>query len=138
MRSAVGEAVRLVHTPFNDRVEDAVILTDAIMQDQVTVINVFSVPVENRDKFLPRWKIGVGVMAAQPGFIQAQMFRSLDPSAEFGFVTVARWASGAALAEARKNPEWRASVQLLMDNVGAAPKPMIYETALVVSPGEKP
>lgn len=131
-------SVPLTHTPITKPDKSDVVLTDALMRDPVTVINSFTVPPENRELFLTRWKVGVAVMAAQPGFIEAKMHRSLDPNAEFGYVTVAQWESGEALAKARKNPDWLASVHRLMDDVGAGPRPMIYETALLVKPGEKP
>lgn len=132
------ENVKLTHTPFSAHRGDAVVLTDAHVQDPVIVINTFSVPAGKEDLFLARWKTGVGIMAAQPGFIQGQMFRALDESADPGFVNVVRWASGDALAQARKNPEWQASVRRMLDETGACPRPMVYETELIVNAGDNP
>jgi heme-degrading monooxygenase HmoA len=130
--------VKLTHTPFSAHTGDPVMLTDAHVQEPVIVINTFSVPAGREDLFLARWKVGVGVMAAQPGFIQGQMFRAMDESAELSFVNIVKWASGEALAQARKNPEWRASVQRMMDEVGVRPHPGLYQAELAVNAGDKP
>ena len=50
-------------------------------------------------------------MASQPGFIRSRMYRSLIEDAELRFVNTAEWDSGKALAKARANPDWHASVQ---------------------------
>jgi heme-degrading monooxygenase HmoA len=134
----MSENIKLTHTPFSAHRGDAVMLTDAHVQDPVTVINAFSVPGGKEDLFLARWKVGVGIMAAQPGFIQGRMFRALDKSADPAFVNIVQWASGEALAQARKNPEWHASVRRMLDETGARPQPMIYETELVVNADDKP
>jgi len=134
----MSDTVKLTHTPFSEHTGDSVMLSDAHVAKPIIVINAFNVPPGKADLFLERWKVGVGVMAAQQGFIEGQMFRALDDSAEFGFVNIVRWASGEALAEARKNPDWRGSVQRMLDDVGVRPHPMIYERAVVVKAGDKP
>jgi heme-degrading monooxygenase HmoA len=134
----MSETTKLTRTPFNTRTGDHVMLTDAHVGDPIVVINAFSVPAGKGDLFMDRWKLGVEVMAAQPGFIQAQMFRAMDESAELSFVNVVRWASGEALAEARKNQDWQDSVRRTLAEAGARPRPMIYKTELVVNAGDHP
>ncbi len=134
------EAVPLTHTSVGERAADAVALTDAIVDDPVTMINAFTVPAGERALFLTRWKDNAAAMARQPGFIQARMYEALEDEALLGFVNIVRWGSGAALAEARKQPEWRAAVQRMMDDddLHITARPMVYRTALVVDPGGEP
>lgn len=136
----MSETVRLTRTTVGERAEEAVGLTDAIVTDAVTMINAFTVPAGEAELFLTRWKDNVTVMAAQPGFVQAKMYRALDENADLGFVNVVHWDSGEALAKARTNPAWRAAVQRMMDDDGLhiTARPMVYGTALVVGPGDRP
>jgi heme-degrading monooxygenase HmoA len=132
----MSEPVELAHSTVGTQ---AVGLTDAITDDAVMMINVFEVPAAESDQFLYRWKDNVGQMAQQPGFVRARMYRSLADDARFRFINVVHWNSGAALAEARTNPEWRAAVQRMMDDgLHVKANPMVYETALDVAPGDRP
>lgn len=65
------------------------------------------------------------------------MYRSLVEDVELRFVNVAEWASGKALDEARTNPEFRASVQRLLEDPGlhVTPRPAVYQIA-IVHPGD--
>jgi hypothetical protein len=64
--------------------------------------------------------------------------RSLVNDAELRFVNIAEWDSGKALAQARANPEWRASVQQLLDDpeLHTTPRPGVYQIAVDVQPGD--
>jgi len=108
------------------------------VSEPVTLINAFSVPLEESDRFLERWKDNARVMAAQPGFIRARMHRSLVGDAELSFVNVAEWSSGHALAQAQSNPNFRASVQRMIDDpdLHVTPRPSVYEVAVDVHPGD--
>jgi hypothetical protein len=44
------------------------------------------------------------------------MYRSLLDEVQLRFVNVAEWDSGRSLDAARANPEWRASVQRVIDD----------------------
>ncbi len=117
-----------------------VVLTDALVDTGVTMINVFEVPVAESDRFKRRWQDNAEVMSRQPGFLGAHMFEALADDARFRFVNVVKWATGTDLANARKQPEWRASVQVLMDDeqLHVRANPMVYRTALEVAPDEQP
>jgi hypothetical protein len=66
------------------------------------------------------------------------MYKSLVEDAELRFINVAEWSSGEALAKARANPEFLASVQRLMDDpeLHVTPRPAICRVAVEVRPGE--
>jgi heme-degrading monooxygenase HmoA len=104
----------------------------------VTLSNAFSVPAEESDRFLERWKDTARVMSGQPGFVRARMHRSLHNDGEFRFVNVAEWASGDALARAQTNPEWRASVQRMLDapDLHVTPRPAVYQVVVDLHPGD--
>ncbi|GAA5053409.1 antibiotic biosynthesis monooxygenase family protein [Nocardia callitridis] len=112
--------------------------TPAVTDEPVTLINAFSVPFAQKERFLMRWKSNARLMAAAPGFVGARMMQSLNENAEFTFVNVAEWSSGSALDAARTDPEWQRSVQRLIDDeeLDAVAHPMVYKAALHVVPGD--
>ena len=116
-----------------------VTLTEAKIDDPVALINAFSVPVEEDELFLERWKDNARAMSDQPGFVRARMFRSLVDDAEIRFVNVAEWATGAALDAARENPEWRATIYRILDdpNLHVTARPVVYRAEIEVGPGDK-
>jgi hypothetical protein len=77
-------------------------------------------------------------MADQPGFIRARMYRSLVDDVELRFINVAEWDSGKALDEARANPEWRASMQRVLDDpdLRVTRRPVVYRVVIDVHPGD--
>ena len=115
-----------------------VAIIDALVNEPVSMINAVAVPLGESDKFLQRWRDNARAMAKQPGFIRAHMYRSLINGPELRFINIAEWASGKALAEARKHPEWRASVQRMLDDpdLHITPRPSVYELAVEVNPGD--
>ncbi|XVS67641.1 antibiotic biosynthesis monooxygenase family protein [Actinosynnema sp. CA-299493] len=131
----MNEQPNLIHSTVG-----AVVLTDAVVDTGVTMINIFEVPVAESDRFKRRWQDNAEVMSRQPGFQGAQMFEALADEARFRFVNVVKWATGTDLANARKQPEWRASVQRLMDDeqLHVRANPMVYRTALEVALDEQP
>jgi heme-degrading monooxygenase HmoA len=108
------------------------------VSEPVTLINAFTVPPEESERFLHRWKDNARIMAGQPGFVRARMYRSVVDDAELRFVNVAEWNSAQALDEARANPEFRASVQRLMEDpdLHVIPRPATYQIALEIHPGD--
>lgn len=108
-----------------------------LISGPVTLINAFSVPLEESDPFLERWKDSARIMARQPGFIRARMLRSLATEAELRFVNVAEWDSGIALAHAQSRSEWQSAVQHMLDDpdLHITPRPDVYQIALDVHPG---
>ncbi|WP_028922173.1 antibiotic biosynthesis monooxygenase family protein [Pseudonocardia acaciae] len=117
---------------------EPVTLTEVPTDDPVTLINAFSVPVEESDLLLSLWTDNARIMARQPGFIRAVMYRALVDDAELRFVNTAHWSSGMALAAARANPEWRASIRRMGEHPGlhATPRPVVYEVVLDVRPDD--
>jgi heme-degrading monooxygenase HmoA len=113
-------------------------LTDALVAEPVTVINAWTVPVEESGRFLDRWKDSARIMASQPGFIRARMYCSLSDQAELRFINVAEWDSGTALDKARADPRWRASVEREVSDPGLhiIPRPAVYQVAVDVHPGD--
>jgi heme-degrading monooxygenase HmoA len=115
-----------------------VTLTDALVSEPVTLINAFTVPPEESERFLRRWANNAQIMASQPGFIRARMYRSLVENVELRFINVGEWDSGKALDAARANPDWRASMQRVLDDpdLHITPRPVVYQVALDVHPGD--
>lgn len=113
-------------------------LPDALVSQPVTLINAFTVPPEESERFLDRWKDNARIMARQPGLIRARMFRSLVDEVELRFVNVAEWDSGKALDAARANPEWRSSMQRVLDDpdLHITARPVVYQVAIDVHPGD--
>lgn len=114
--------------------------TTAHANAPTTLINTFTVPPEESDRFLHRWKDTARIMASQPGFIRARLHRSLTDDDQPRFVNVAEWDSGKALDEAAANPQFRASVQRLLDDpdLHATGHPVVYQVAIDVHPGDTP
>ncbi|WP_394834916.1 antibiotic biosynthesis monooxygenase [Pendulispora rubella] len=113
-------------------------LVPANVDQAVTLINAFTVPVEESEQFLFRWRDNARVMAAQPGFIRAVMYQSLDSAAELRFIQMTAWESGTALDNARVNPEWRDAVQRMLDDekLHIKARPVVYTVALDVFPND--
>jgi heme-degrading monooxygenase HmoA len=113
--------------------------TGVSVNEPVTLINAFTVPLCESERFLRRWKDNARIMAGQPGFIRARMYQALIDDAELRFVNVAEWKSAKALAEARANPEFQDSVQRLENDpeLHVTPRPAIYQVAVEVRPGDK-
>jgi heme-degrading monooxygenase HmoA len=119
-------------------VSQPAVQTDGPGDEPVTLINAFTVPPEESERFLHRWKDNARIMAGQPGFVRARMYRATADDAELRFVNVAEWASGQALAAATANPEFRASVQRVLDDpdLHVTPRPVVYQVAVDVHPGD--
>src|SRR5262245_19106748 len=113
-------------------------LSEARVVEPVTLINAFTVPLHEAERFLRRWKDKARIMAGQPGFIRARMYKSLVEDAELRFINVAEWSSGETLAKARANAEFLASVQRLMDDpeLHVTSRPAIYQVAVEVRRGD--
>jgi heme-degrading monooxygenase HmoA len=111
---------------------------DALVEEPVTLINAFTVPADESERFLHRWKDNARIMADQPGFIRARMYRSLIDNTELGFVNVAEWDSRNALDAATANAVWRASVQRVLDDpdLHVTPRPGVYQVDIDVHPGD--
>jgi hypothetical protein len=113
--------------------------TAAGVSTPVTLINAFSVPMTQQDRFLSRWKDNARLMASAPGFVRARMLRAMSDQAELTFINVAEWETGAALDDARRDPEWLASIQRLVNDpeLDAKARPMVYQSVIDVTPGDE-
>jgi heme-degrading monooxygenase HmoA len=111
---------------------------DALIGEPVTLINVFTVPLAESERFLRRWRDNARIMAAQPGFIRARMYRALDDEVELRFINVAEWDSGEALNRARANAQRRSSVQRVLDDpeLHVTVQPAVYQVDIDVRPGD--
>lgn len=85
---------------------------EAPVSERVTMINAFTVPLNESEHFLEMWKDNARALASQPGFEGLRLYRSLIDDAELRFINVAQWASGKALEQAHADPEWQAAVRL--------------------------
>lgn len=61
------------------------------MATPVVLINLFSVPQDKEEEFAKMWTEALELIKNEPGFINANLHRSLDPNARFQFVNVAHW-----------------------------------------------
>ena len=68
-------------------------LAKAFMDSSVVLINVFSVPQGVESEFLDKWYQIAELMKNEPGFIETKLHRSLDPTARFQFINIAKWSS---------------------------------------------
>ncbi|MFI6601590.1 antibiotic biosynthesis monooxygenase family protein [Nonomuraea sp. NPDC050536] len=108
------------------------------MSDSITLINAFSVPPAESDRFLLRWKEHASIMTRQPGFIRAWLHRAISDDAELRFVNVAEWASAEAFEAALGNPVWQASVQVMLEDpeLHITPRPSTYHVEIELHPGD--
>ncbi|MBD3887573.1 antibiotic biosynthesis monooxygenase [Phormidium tenue FACHB-886] len=60
------------------------------MNTSVVLINLFSVPQGREEEFANLWTEALELIKNEPGFIDANLHRSLDSNAQFQFVNVAR------------------------------------------------
>jgi heme-degrading monooxygenase HmoA len=66
----------------------------------ITTIVHFSLPKENADKLLAKWREIEAVMIKQPGVVDGVFHRCIDDDSPFQFMNVAHWKSPEALANA--------------------------------------
>ncbi len=110
---------------------------DAVLRGPVVLINAFTVPLDESERFLDRWKDNARAIAKRPGLLRARLYRALDQDVELRFINVAEWKSREALSEATGDPDWRAAVQRMLDDpsLHIVPRPAIYEVAVELGPG---
>lgn len=111
-------------------------MPDALVSGPVVLINAFTVPPKESERFLGRWNDNTEIMARQPGLVRVRMFRSLVDDVELRFVNVAEWESGTALDRARANPDWRASMRRVLEDpdLHVTPRPVVYQTVVDIQP----
>jgi len=79
----------------------------------LTFINVFEIPGDKVDAFLPGWEERARIMSTMPGFGGYRMHRAVSGDSRFQLVVVGSWDSSEALDAAMANPEFRARMQAL-------------------------
>ena len=108
------------------------------MSEPITLINAFTVPPEESERFLYRWKDNARSMTGQPGLIRARLYRCLDVDAELRFINVAEWQHRDALEAATATAAFRGSTQRMLHDPGLhiIPRPALYRVALDLHPGD--
>jgi heme-degrading monooxygenase HmoA len=104
----------------------------------VTMINAFTVPRAESERFLQRWLDNARIMAGQPGYLGAKLHRALSDNAELRFINVAQWASEESVRAATANPGWRRSMRRMLDDpeLHVTPRPAVYEVVAELHPGD--
>ena len=70
----------------------------------VTLINAFTVPVEQEQEFLQRWTETTRVYARTSGFLETHLHRNIGVgNPKFQFINIAQWASAEAFIQAHKD-----------------------------------
>lgn len=96
------------------------------MDAPIVLINVFSVPPGKEEEFAKMWTEALELIKNEPGFIDANLHRSLDSNARFQFVNVAHWETQEA---------WQAAfdklqLQELTKQIPFEQFPALYEVAV--------
>jgi heme-degrading monooxygenase HmoA len=71
----------------------------------VVLLNLFSVPAEDGDRFMSVWTENAAIMKAQPGLMSTQLHRGIARSGTF--LNYAVWDTVSACRSAFANPEFR-------------------------------
>ena len=98
----------------------------------VTFINVFEIPADKVDAFLPGWRERARIMSTMPGFRDYRMHRAISGDSRFQLVVVGHWDSPDALAAAMANPDFRAQMRALDEDpdLRISYSPALYEVAV--------
>ncbi|MGA5582848.1 antibiotic biosynthesis monooxygenase family protein [Streptomyces thermodiastaticus] len=70
------------------------------MEERHVVIIPIEIDAEKESSYLDAWQHAADLMATQPGFVRARMFRTTVPGSRFSLVNVAEWESAAHWQEA--------------------------------------
>ncbi|GAA2911495.1 antibiotic biosynthesis monooxygenase family protein [Streptomyces mexicanus] len=70
------------------------------MEERHVVIIPVEIDTEKESSYLDAWQRAADLMATQPGFVRARMFRTTVPGSRFSLVNVAEWESAAHWQEA--------------------------------------
>lgn len=88
----------------------------------VLLINVFEVPAGTEQDFVAWWEKSSTFLAKEPGFVDAQLHRSVQSGTPFRFINIAHWETVEALDRARA--KHGAVLQALSEGKG---HPALYE-----------
>jgi heme-degrading monooxygenase HmoA len=75
-------------------------------------IELFDVPGDEDERFLPSWERLRGALAQQRGYLGTRLYRSMEP-APFRFVDFTRWSSPLMFARAQKLPDVHAAIEAM-------------------------
>lgn len=81
----------------------------------ITFINVFELPAERIDEFLPHWLGRAKLMSKAPGFRDNRLHRAVDPDTRFQLVSIAHWDSPDAWRTAGNDPRFRQCLSTFPD-----------------------
>lgn len=98
----------------------------------LTFINVFEIPSDKVDAFLPGWEERARIMSSMPGFGGYKMHRALSGDSRFQLVVVGHWESSEALDAAIANPDFQTRMRALEEdsNVTFSNDAALYQVAL--------
>ncbi len=85
----------------------------------VILVNTFTLPTEDADRFIAAWTNDAAMMKRQPGFISTQLHRGIAGSGTF--LNYAVWESVAHFRSAFTNPEFRARLGTYPNGVTVKP-----------------
>jgi heme-degrading monooxygenase HmoA len=89
----------------------------------ITVVNVFELPAERIDEFLPQWLGRAESLSRASGFRDNRLHRAVDPVTHFQLVGIAHWDSTDAWRAADNDPRFP-------QRLAAAPDFVIADSAL--------
>lgn len=105
------------------------------MKDQhITLINVFTMPVEESERFLDSWRHRADAMARQPGFMGATLYRAVHDDTDLRFINVAKWASEEALDQALAVTGLSNQARLMLEDLHVTSQPAVYRAAVQLRP----
>lgn len=81
-------------------------------------INLFEIAEDDIEQFVSDWERRAKVMGQQPGFMSANVYKSLLPDNQFQLVNVAQWQSYDAWVAANNDPTY---AQQLAEDLGHTP-----------------
>jgi heme-degrading monooxygenase HmoA len=96
------------------------------------LINVFEMAARDVELFVAGWRQRADMMAGQPGFISAHLYRALYSGTRFQLVNVAHWASRDDLRQAVIDPAFQARIATAGLRRGAVrAHPAVYREIVV-------
>lgn len=95
----------------------------------IVVINPFEVSADDSDAFVDKWDELAEFFRAQPGYMDATLYRTDSATTPFGLVTVARWKS---------EEDFNAALSQLMSGGGADDGPTSYPATYEVVRSDVP
>lgn len=97
-------------TTSTDPARRGAVAPERAQDGPVTLINSFVVPEGREAAFHALWTTTSSYFRGQPGFVSLRLHRALTPNAQYRFINVANWVSGAAFNAPHATLEFRTLV----------------------------